>query len=136
MLDRAYDDFTGKVADGRGLPLEEVLKAAKGQVWTGEDAKSLGLVDALGGLRTAKMIAAEVSGIGPGEPVRFKVFPAERDPIEALLEQAMSGELRSPALRTLARAMQALAPLLRTIETLTGQPNGPMLQAPDLRPSN
>ncbi|MHA1599881.1 MAG: signal peptide peptidase SppA [Alphaproteobacteria bacterium] len=136
MLDRAYDDFTGKVADGRGLPLEEVLKAAKGQVWTGEDAKALGLVDALGGLRTAKTIAAEVSGIGPGEPVRFKVFPAERDPIEALLEQVMSGELRSPALHTLARAMQVLAPLLRTIESLTGGTSGPMLRAPDLRPAS
>jgi len=135
VLDRAYEDFTGKVAEGRGLSIEEVLKAAKGQVWTGEDAKALGLVDTLGGLRTAKAVAAEVSGISPGEPVRFKVFPAERDPIEALLEQAMSGEMRSPALRALARAMQALAPLLQAIEALTGEARGPVLRAPDFRPA-
>ncbi len=129
LLDRAYDDFTGKVADGREMSIEDVLKAAKGQVWTGEDAKALGLVDTLGGLRTAKAVAAEVSGIGPGETVRFKVFPAARDPIEALFEQAMSGELRSPALRSLARAMQALAPLVRAVETLTGQTRSPVLRA-------
>lgn len=129
LLDRAYDDFTGKVAAGRDMPIEKVIEAAKGQVWTGEDAKALGLVDTLGGLRTAKTVAAEISGISPGETVRFKVFPAARDPIEALFEQAMSGELRSPALRTLARAAQALAPLLRVMGTLTGQARGPVVRA-------
>jgi protease-4 len=135
LLDRAYADFTGKVADGRNLSPEEVRAAAKGQVWTGEDAKALGLVDTLGGLRTAKAVAAEASGIATGESVRFKIFPEERDPFEVLLEQAMSGELRSPVLRTLARTVQALAPLLRAIESLTAEPRGPLMQAPDLRPA-
>jgi len=139
-LDRIYGDFTGKVADGRKLPLEQVIEAAKGQVWSGEDAKALGLVDALGGLRTARNLAVEAAGIGPAEAVRFKIFPEERDPIEAFLEQAFADELRSPALgalaRSLARAAQALAPVLRAVDALTGDARGPMLRAPEVRPAD
>jgi protease IV len=140
MLDRVYEDFTGKVADGRKLTLEQVLEAAKGQVWSGEDAKAHGLVDALGGLRTARDLARNAAGIAPADSVRFKIFPEERDPIEALFEQALSGEMRSPALtafaRNLARAAQALAPMVRAVETLTGQTRGPLLRGPDLQLAN
>lgn len=138
-LDRIYGDFTGKVADGRNLPLEKVIEAAKGQVWSGEDAKALGLVDALGGLRTARNLAIEAAGIGPAEAVRFKIFPAERDPIEAFFEQALTGELRSPAFgavaRSLARIAQALAPLRRAVDMLTGEAPGPMLRVPAVQPA-
>src|SRR5262249_14198507 len=48
-LDRVYDDFTSKAAEGRKLPKERVLEIAQGRVWTGEDALGIGLVDALGG---------------------------------------------------------------------------------------
>jgi protease-4 len=139
MLDRVYGDFTGKVADGRKLPLAQVLEAAKGQVWSGEDAQALGLVDALGGLYMARDMARQAAGIAHADAVRFKIYPEERDPFEALLEQALSGEMRSPALtalaRSLTRAAQALAPVLRAIETLSGQSSGPLLRAPDLRPA-
>jgi len=139
MLDRVYGDFTGKVADGRKLPLAQVLEAAKGQVWSGEDAQALGLVDALGGLYTARDMARQAAGIAHADAVRFKIYPEERDPFEALLERALSGEMRSPALtalaRSLTRAAQALAPVLRAIETLSGQSSGPLLRAPDVRPA-
>src|SRR5229473_1339468 len=52
-LDRVYVDFTSKVADGRHLPKDRVLEIAKGRIWTGEDAKAIGLVDELGGFDTA-----------------------------------------------------------------------------------
>ena len=42
-LDRVYDDFTAKVSLGRKLSREEVEKIAKGRIWTGEDAKRLGV---------------------------------------------------------------------------------------------
>jgi len=47
-LDRVYVDFTGKVAEGRNLPKDKVLQIAKGRIWSGQDAKNLGLVDELG----------------------------------------------------------------------------------------
>ncbi|MEJ2025981.1 MAG: signal peptide peptidase SppA, partial [Limibacillus sp.] len=52
-LDRIYEDFTAKVAEGRGLTAEQVEAAAGGRVWTGADALRQGLVDTLGGLDTA-----------------------------------------------------------------------------------
>ena len=49
-LDRIYADFTSKVADGRGLSIDQVHEVARGRVWTGADAAANGLVDHLGGL--------------------------------------------------------------------------------------
>ena len=139
-LDRTYADFTNKVADGRGLALERVREIAKGQVWTGRDAKERGLVDALGGYATALGLAREAAGIAPEAPLELRVFPKRRDPIEALIEDALAGELESPAIkalaRGLARVMRALAPLVEAMETLRADPRAARLRAPDLRPAN
>ena len=139
-LDRTYADFTNKVADGRGLTIERVREIAKGQVWTGRDAKERGLVDALGGYATALALAREAAGIAPGAPLELRVFPKRRDPIEALIEDALAGELESPAIkalaRGLARVMRALAPLVEAMETLRADPRAARLRAPDLRPAN
>lgn len=51
--DLFYTDFVQRVADGRKLSVEDVDAVARGRVWTGADAKERGLVDELGGLRTA-----------------------------------------------------------------------------------
>jgi protease-4 len=135
-LDRTYADFTNKVADGRGLALERVIEVAKGQVWTGQDAKERGLVDALGGYATALDLAREAAGIAPEAPLELRVFPKRRDPIEALIEDALAGELESPAIkalaRGLARVMRALAPLVEAMETLRADPREARLRAPAL----
>ncbi|CAM9958685.1 unnamed protein product, partial [Ectocarpus sp. 8 AP-2014] len=52
-----YEDFVGGVAAGRNMPVDEVLKVAKGRVWTGRQALDRGLVDELGGLNIAIAIA-------------------------------------------------------------------------------
>jgi protease-4 len=137
-LDSTYADFTAKVADGRGLPLEAVLKVAKGQIWTGEDAAKNGLVDELGGLGRAVELAAEAVDATP-EAVRLKRFPEERDPFEAFLEDALGSALDSPGLgalaRGLARLAQALAPLLVASERLSEDPRTRTLMAPEVRPA-
>jgi protease-4 len=69
-LDRIYADFTGKVADGRGLDREHVHEIARGRVWTGSDALERGLVDELGGLRRAAELARERAGLPPDADVR------------------------------------------------------------------
>ena len=69
-LDRVYADFTGKVAAGRSMTQEAVHEVAKGRVWTGADARSIGLVDELGGLRTAVAIARDRAGLPDDAPVR------------------------------------------------------------------
>jgi protease-4 len=69
-LDHVYADFTGKVAQGRGMTQEEVHEVARGRVWTGADAATRGLVDHLGGMRTALRIAREKAGLPDDAPVR------------------------------------------------------------------
>jgi protease IV len=76
QLDSTYKVFTERVAAGRDLPTEKVLEVAKGRVWSGADAVSLGLVDELGGLERAMALALELSGAPPGTRARPKRIPA------------------------------------------------------------
>jgi len=63
MIDEYYEQFVDVVAEGRGLSREEVRDLATGQIYTGTEAKELGLVDELGDLNTAIDLAAELAGI-------------------------------------------------------------------------
>ena len=58
-----YDDFIGKVAQGRGMTKEEVDRLGRGRIWTGRQAKENGLVDQLGGLDLALSIARKKVGL-------------------------------------------------------------------------
>ena len=62
-VDKVYDTFTTKVANGRNLPIDKVLELAQGRVWSGTRAVELGLADANGGLREAIAIAADRAGV-------------------------------------------------------------------------
>ncbi len=139
-LDSTYADFTGKVAAGRGMTQEEVLAVAKGQIWSGADAKAAGLVDELGGYRKAIDIAKEVAGISSDTEVELRGYPAPRDPFDAFLDFATAGEVDSPALRSLlrnlARLAEAVAPLARALDGLGDDPRGQTLRAPLLVPAD
>ncbi len=78
QLQDIYDDFTTRVANGRDLPLERVQDIAKGRVWTGAQAKDIGLVDELGGIMTAIQAAKRLADIDEDEDVRIKVFPRQK----------------------------------------------------------
>ncbi|MBG0832228.1 signal peptide peptidase SppA [Planomonospora sp. ID67723] len=79
-LDRIYDDFVGKAAQGRGLTRERAHELARGRVWTGSDAREGGLVDELGGLEDALALARKRAGLSTDAPVRTypKLHPLER----------------------------------------------------------
>jgi protease-4 len=64
IVDRIYDQFISKVSDSRKLPKEKVAEIAQGRVWSGKEAKKLGLVDALGGLDAAIQEAASRAKLG------------------------------------------------------------------------
>ncbi len=74
--DLFYTDFVQRVADGRDLSVEEVEGVARGRVWTGADAAERGLVDELGGLRTAIRRAKVLAGVDPDEKVTVVNLPA------------------------------------------------------------
>jgi protease-4 len=63
MVDEYYEQFIEVVAEGRRLSEEEVRNLATGQIYTGTEAKELGLVDELGDLNTAINLTAELAGI-------------------------------------------------------------------------
>lgn len=107
-LDRIYEDFTGKVSEGRGLPLEKVLLIAKGRIWTGEDAKARGLVDELGGFTRALQLAKKAAGIPDDATVRIKVYPGT-----ASLLQMLLGKERE---RSEGTAVEALSDLLEDMQ--------------------
>ena len=79
QADAIYEDFTRKVAEGRNMPLPEVLEVARGRVWTGADAQVRGLVDELGGFWAAVDHAKELAGIDPDVQVVFREFPRRRN---------------------------------------------------------
>lgn len=73
--DLYYTDFISRVAEGRKLSVEQVDKVARGRIWTGADAKDHGLVDELGGLRTAVTRAKVLAGLDPDSKVRVLNYP-------------------------------------------------------------
>ena len=115
-LDRIYDDFTSKVAEGRKLPKARVLEIARGRVWTGQDAKALGLVDELGGYATALKLAKAAAKIPAGEKVKVAVFPKERNPFETLAARMSGEEEDESSFTAVVKLLEPLRPALRQIE--------------------
>jgi protease IV len=74
--DLFYTDFVQRVADGRHLSVEAVEAVARGRVWTGADAFEHGLVDELGGLRTAIRRAKVLAGLDQDDKVRIAGYPS------------------------------------------------------------
>lgn len=63
QVDKIYTTFTSHVAEGRNLPIDDVLKIAEGREWSGTMAKERGLVDAIGGINAAIAKAVELADI-------------------------------------------------------------------------
>ena len=70
-----YQDFVRRVAEGRKKSPEEIGVIAQGRVWSGADGLKNGLVDVLGGLETAILIARSRSGIPATAEVTLLQFP-------------------------------------------------------------
>ncbi|MFI6499268.1 signal peptide peptidase SppA [Nonomuraea typhae] len=119
-LDRIYDDFVGKVAEGRNLTRERAHELARGRVWTGADAREGGLVDELGGLEDALTLARKRAGLAADAPVRTypRLNPLER------LRGPDSSEDRAAALARV--RLEAWGPLARLSAELGLPLQGPL----------
>jgi protease-4 len=116
-LDRVYIDFTSKVTDGRKLPKEKVLEIAKGRIWSGQDAKNLGLVDELGGYDTALNLARKAANIPDGEDVRIIVYPRPKTLLQSLLQrQGPDNSDKEAVGQTLARILEIVQPMARQLD--------------------
>jgi protease-4 len=91
MVDEYYEQFIDVVSEGRELSKEEVRNLATGQIYTGTEAKELGLVDELGDLNTAIDLAAELAGI---EAPKVEYYQPHRVTLWSLLGLADSIKTR------------------------------------------
>jgi protease-4 len=80
-----------KVAEARHTTPERIDAVAQGRVWTGQQAREVGLVDVLGGLDTAVTIAKQRAKIPADEDVELVIYPPRRSLYEALAEQFGGG---------------------------------------------
>jgi protease IV len=85
MVNDIYDDFLNKVSESRKLPKNKVAEIAQGRVWSGIDAKKIGLVDDIGGLNDAIAYAAEVAKLG--NDWELEEYPAVEGWEEKLLKK-------------------------------------------------
>ncbi|MEE3037524.1 MAG: signal peptide peptidase SppA [Bacteroidota bacterium] len=82
-IETIYDTFLTHVSEGRSISKSKADSIGQGRVWTGEDAKMLGLVDQLGGLEDAIDIAAQMAKL---ENYRITNLPKLKNPLEELVE--------------------------------------------------
>jgi protease-4 len=83
MVEDVYSTFVNHVAEGRGMTFDQVDAIGQGRIWTGENALKLGLVDKLGDLDDAILIAKEMAKLDHYRIVRL---PKEKDPFEELMK--------------------------------------------------
>jgi protease-4 len=127
-----YELFVQRVAEGRDQPEAHIDAVAQGRVWTGRQARELGLVDELGGLYDAVRIAMERARLDPGAGVRLDVYPPKRTLYDILSQQfgststgpvgAVGALFSRPELRAIRQAADVM-PLFRRGEPLAILPN-------------
>ncbi len=92
MMKTIYEEFVNKAAEGREKTYDEIDAVAQGRVWTGKQAKELGLVDELGGLDTALSIAKEKGGIAEDDRFNIIVLPEQKTFFEQMMESMLDEE--------------------------------------------
>jgi protease-4 len=112
--DLFYTDFIQRVAAGRNLEVDAVDAVARGRVWTGADALEHGLVDELGGLRTAVRRAAVLAGFDADAKVTIASYPGS-----SVLDMLRPKQSSQPAAASLPQALTAL--LGQSITEAVGQ---------------
>lgn len=122
-LDRVYEDFTTKAAEGRGMELDSLQKIARGRIWSGEDARRIGLVDELGGYATALDRIRRELELDPDADLDLVRYPRPTPVWKQFLEEGPSSseeEAVSALLRQLGDAGRPAARLVRQLGLLRG----------------
>jgi protease-4 len=104
QLQAFYDQFVEKAAASRGSTPERIDALAQGRVWTGQQAKDRGLVDALGGLDEAITLAKQRANIPADSDVEVVVYPPRKSFYEILSEQ-LNGTSQSQMAQWLAASL-------------------------------
>ncbi|WP_026463223.1 signal peptide peptidase SppA [Adhaeribacter aquaticus] len=97
QVERIYTDFTTKAAQGRRMPVAQLQKVASGRVWSGLEAKQIGLIDVFGNLDDAVKIAANRAGVG--KEYRLRHLPVRKGFFTELMS-GMEAKARTQFLKT------------------------------------
>lgn len=89
QLDEIYADFTRQVSEARNLEAGRLDAAARGRVFSGVDAKTMGLVDELGGLQLALDIAKAKAGFDASRRIELRTYPPESDRLQKLVDRLL-----------------------------------------------
>ncbi len=115
-----YDKFITKVSEGRNLNKEDVDKIGRGRVWTGHQAKELGLIDEIGGLTKAIELVKELINVPPGEDVKLDIWPKKQSFFNTMFQRRLI-QSRSDLESRLKQMMQVFQ-LLQDERTLALMP--------------
>lgn len=120
-VDNIYQLFLKRVADGRGMKVEEVHKIARGRVWTGEDALENGLVDEIGGMNEAITYTKKKIGSKRGELIYYpKVKENKLESfIEMIEEEEEGASLKSNSILN-HRYLKEIGITVQKLEALKG----------------
>ena len=113
LMNETYKDFVQGVAKGRKLEPAAVEKVAQGRVWTGEQARERGLVDALGGFDAAINAAKQLAKIPQQEQVTLIYLPKPKPLLDRVLD-LMEGASFLSGRASPGRWLQSLESLART----------------------
>ncbi|HXA01484.1 MAG TPA: S49 family peptidase, partial [Cytophagaceae bacterium] len=91
-VEKIYLDFTTKAAEGRHMNVDDLRKIAEGRVWSGTEAKQIGLVDEFGGLDDAIQIAARKAKLAEGYSIAY--FPEQKNMLFKQLFSSFSEEAK------------------------------------------
>lgn len=115
-VDRGYELFVKRCADGRGKKVDEIKAIAEGRVWTGEDALKIGLVDKIGGLDEAIGVAAERANL---KNYMVKDFP-EKEDFATKLMKSFGEDMETKFVKARLGENYRLFKYLKDVEKLNG----------------
>lgn len=131
VIDKGYADFTGKVADARKKPVEEIDAVARGRVWSGAQAKERALVDELGGLDAALADAAKRARLGDADGYRVRYIEKMSSPFSQFMSGFASSRLGAAWLKDsgfarglLARSLPEMDAQLRFVDEAVNNRHG------------
>jgi protease-4 len=115
-IEKVYSDFVSKVSSGRKMTVAAVDSIGQGRVWSGSDAKKIGLVDETGGLSASVEEAAKLAGI---ETYSIRELPVDVDPFTRILSQ-LSGDIRMRILKNELGEYKKFIDEIQEIKNLSG----------------
>ena len=122
LMQDTYDEFVEKAAAARNMPPEKLDAVAQGRVWTGRQAKAIGLVDALGGLDRAIAAAKQRAKIPAGSDVEIVAYPPRRSVFELVSQGFRTDQSLLRVLALPGDERKAIGTLTAPLLFRTGEP--------------